>query len=250
MFHNDTTELDVLLLVGDDAAAAERCLAAIVAVSIDVPLRTWIVEAQADLEGAAMLHKRCVWARAVDPEGTPSVRVNRALGEGRSPLILVVDGSASIDADALRDLLRYARAHAELSAIGLGVLAERHRELRPGALGPVLVLRRDALHTVGGFDERAFAGVGAEAEAWCRRAERAGLEVRTSSVPTADTRPGKVVRTSPRLVLGKPLDQTAIALERRAFRSRLGAPSSSRTEPWEALERVLVDRAKSALGNH
>ncbi|MEZ6016686.1 MAG: hypothetical protein R3F49_16330 [Planctomycetota bacterium] len=248
MFSNDTTELDAIILVGDDPATAERCLAALVAASIDVPLRTWVIEAAADIDGAAALHHRCVWTRSVDPIGNTSARINRALAQGHAPLVLVIDGSHDLDADSVRSLVQHLRDHTQVVAAGLGVLPAFAETLRPGTVGPAFIVRREALQDVGAFDERSFAGMQAEAEAWCRRAERSGAEVCLSHRSKL-----KLVPSTQRLVLSKPIDDPL--LERRAFRGRFASPGLGHTmatrpdyDAWSSsLRGTLIERVNAAF---
>lgn len=238
MFTIDNTELDALILVGQDPAGAERCLSALVAVSMDVPLRTWVLEANSDPEQAAALRHRCVWTRGVEGAGTVSQRINRAFSQGRAPYILILDGSVPLAADTLRALIQRLRETPDAAAIGLGALEGFAQAVRPGSLGPALLVRREALETVGGFDERGYSGVQAEAEAWCRRAEQAGQEVLLSS------RPREVVRNVPRLTLARPV--VSPILERRMFRSRYGAGAPAIASA-ESLRGALVARANDLL---
>lgn len=237
MFTPLTTELDALILVGDDAANAERCLSALVSVSLDVPLRTWVIEVRDGSDRASALQERCVWTRSVEHAGTVAQRVNRALGQGGAPLVLVLDGSFAIDADGIRALVQHLRRSEALAGCGLGVLPRYAHELRPGVVGPALLVRRSALELVGALDERSFAGMQAEAEAWCRRAERAGAVVQVSA-----TTPGRTLRTVERLVLAKPM---AVPIhDRRTFRTR---PVEGDRGP-ESLRKTLLARAREALG--
>lgn len=243
MFPHDTTELDALILVGDDPASAERCLTSLVSVSLDLPLRTWVVEVRSDLAAAEALHHRCVWTRTV-AEGGTAERLDRALSQGNAPLVLVLDGGYAIDADAVRELVRKLRADESLSAVGLGVLPRLAHDVRPGAIGPALLVRRDALDVVGRFDERGFAGMQAEAEAWIRRAQRAGLRVQVTS-----TAPVTAREASAPLTLLKPLPRVAAAatqrpiLERRTYRTRV----QDGDHGPESLRAALVARAREAL---
>ncbi len=182
MFTHDAAELDALILVGDDPVSAERCLAALVAVSLDVPLRTWVIEVRADKAEHEALQDRCVWTRGVEARGPVSARVDRAVSQGHAPLVLFLDGSHAIHADTVRALVEHMRRNPELAAAGLGALEDQAHVVRPGSAGPALLLRRAALERVGALLEgNCYAGLQSEAEAWCRRAEREGLAVQLSS---------------------------------------------------------------------
>jgi len=240
-------ELDALILVGDDPAIAERCLSALVAVSLDMAVRTWVVEVREGVGQGARLHERCVWTRAVAGHGSVQSQVERALSEGHAPLVLVLDGSAAIDADTLREALRHMERQSSLAAVGLGALGDsprgvRGRDLASGRVGPLLALRRTALDTIGGFGTDRFAGAQAEFEAWCRRAERAGLDVALSAPREALASPAiPVAPEAARLRLMRTLESPVF--ERRTFRDR---PSSVESAP-EDLGRALLERVVAQL---
>jgi hypothetical protein len=230
MFTHDNIELDALILVGDDPASAERCLAALVAVSFDVPLRTWVIELQTDVKGRAPLQERCVWTRGVEATGSVSARINRALAQGSAPLVLILDGSHAVGADTVRALLAHLRHDASLGAVSDGALPRPLQVVRTGNVGPALLLRREALERAGAFlDDSRYCGVQAEAEAWCRRAERAGVVVQLTGVKPCDT--VRVPRSTLRLVRAH--DDAAERQERGASRGRnapqMRAPRSNQT---------------------
>jgi len=252
LFPHDTTELDALILVGPDPAQAERCLGALVAVSHDVPLRTWVVELHEGVEGRTPLHQRCVWTRGIEASGSVSSRIDRALAQGGAPLVLILDGSEAVDADTVRALIKHLLSAPELAAVGLGALERSRHVVRRGSVGPALLLRRDALERVGALcDESQFNGAQAEAEAWCRRAERAGVAVQlTAAGPT-------VVAPAEQPTLRLALSRTSVptAHERRTFRDRFDAQrtlAASENEAGkravDALGKALVARARRALG--
>jgi len=246
MFHHDDTELDAIILVGSDPAPAERCLGALVAVSLDVPLRTWVIEVHSDVERAAALHHRCVWTHSIDAEVGVAARVNRGLHQGRAPYVLILDGGVAVEADAVRALVRHLKANPGISAVGLGALAEFRGDVRRGALGPALLIRRDVLAQIGGIDERGFAGAQAELEAWCRRAERAGYSVQLSRPEqTAELRPAAQPAVAGRLRLVNTAPDSAI--ERRERRTGYSRFIEQR-EPVEGLRSALVGKVRAALG--
>ncbi len=248
MFHHDETELDAIILVGSDAAPAERCLGALVAVSLDVPLRTWIIEVHTDVERAVALQHRCVWTHSIDAEVGVAARVNRGLHQGRAQFVLILDGGVAVDANAVRALVRHLKANTELAAVGLGALAGHGHDVRRGAVGPALLVRRDALAHIGGIDERGFAGAQAELEAWCRRAERAGyaVELSRAELPVAAARELRpVAQAAPRLRLLNTSPGSAI--ERRERTSGYARFVEQR-EPIEGLRSVLVGKVGAALG--
>jgi hypothetical protein len=248
---HDTTELDALILVGSDPASAERCLGALVAVSHDVPLRTWVIELRQDLAGPTPLQQRCVWTRGVEALGSVSSRINRALTQGGAPLVLILDGSHAIDADTVRALIKHLRSAPELGAAGLGALERSTHSVRAGSVGPALLLRREALERVGAlYDENHFCGAQAEAEAWCRRAELAGVVVQLTASQPSVARPAQC---APRLVLKRAF--APMAHEDCAARDPLMAPRSlharaneAGTRAVDALGEALIARANRALG--
>lgn len=220
MFNPDTNELDALILVGDDPASAERCLAALVAVSSHVTLRTWVIELRPHAGGRTSTQQRCAGTRVDELSGSPSARINRALAQGDAPLVLLLDGSSAVGAGTVRGLLEHIRRDAALGVVGLGALVCTTHAVRPGSAGPALLLRREALERVGAFpeDDRDFEAQ-AEAEAWCRRAERAGAVVQlTSAMPPV---PARVPPSTLRLVPARRLDPEL--LERRVFRGRFAS---------------------------
>jgi len=255
MFTHGTTELDALILVGADPASAERCLAALVAVSLDVPLRTWVIEVRTDQDGREALQDRCVWTRGVEGTGPVAARVERALSQGRSPLVLVLDGSHAITANTVRALVEVLRRDLDLAAVGLGALPRCGDLVRPGSVGPALLVRRAALERFGALIEGdQFAGAQAEAEAWCRRAERAGALVQLS--PAKPRIVERAAQPMPRLELSR--RGAPVAGERRTFRAaftpqapagplELARTAARHPNAADALGQALVARFNRAL---
>lgn len=176
-----TTRIDALLLAGDDPSAAERWLRALAPISAEWPLTSLVIEGRSDPESAGSLRYRGASPASSANEGSITARVNRALALGDGPLVLLADAAQEVATEAIRRLVLYLEQHAEVDAAGLGVLGERALKIRSGAVGPVLLVRRAALAAVGALDELGYSGLQAEAEAWCRRAQRAGCRVELSA---------------------------------------------------------------------
>lgn len=226
--------IDIVVVTHNSGDVIEHTLLATAINSLGLAVRTWVVDNASTDGTQDIVRRRCPWARLLEREDNLGFAAGCNVGarHGEAPLVLFLNPDCVLAPRALSEMVAYLRRHPEAAAVGplqvgsggapipshqrfpslMGELERTFLRLtsvlgrpRPRLEEPVprrvdwisgacMLVRREALVSVGAFDEGFFLYY--EETDWCRRAAALNFEVHHQPDVTVTHAGGTSVRRS------------------------------------------------------